>query len=791
MRFSELISFKLNDPENIKRLSNIGALSFGKGLSDKNADRTPHYEIDEALKAYETMPIINSAVEQLISFIIPNKEIKIASKDKKTVDFLEKWHKERDDIIEEMKNILITNTISGNGMAENFYAETTDGKKVYDNMFSMNDVSRIYVNPDDIDGPEAFIFQLPVGIKIFKYMGIEQTPGFYMVKYIKNYNFTFKRVYGIPIPGWKFTHYKTGWSRDNLYGRSQLTSAIDAVKIFQQIMSSWDTIAKTRQIDQKLISLSDSENSNVMYDDKQIEALEQKLNDSDNSYNIIGLPLKMLQTDISVSQGFNLMESAVDVLRRQIMMSLLPQHLTPWNDSATTQGSESAMPPFMLRLKSKQNSFIKYMNKTIINKLRATYTWLAEDATYVFDEPKVMPDDFYVTKMLELVGAEVVTTQEAKEYFKKMGILDEEIFESIEDNSEKEPEDNGEEKPEAPEKKREEKISEALKNVEIGFSIFKRRLNMRYKKKPFSTSTWKEISSDEVGGHQVRLINSNAGIYLLFDGLNMVESYDTDITNLLQAKRNFEVYKQKIKESFDQIMEGETPEDIMFDELQKEIEVEYTKRLSKFFKQIDRKTNKKEKLAEGFLSGKIFPSLDSVFKGFNTFINSRVNNIMKKFNVSVIKAKDDGTLDTKTQDMLKQKNNLMAKNLSNNLKQVKDTQVQSIRNKLSMGIAAGQDIKDIKANIEKDFDYDKGVKYKIDRAIQTSGRNSVRITKLKKYKAMGFDEIVWITRDDNKVRQQHKKLNNHVYPIDKVMAWLVNNTLPGTIYNCRCTFIPY
>ena len=70
MRFSEFISFKPNDPENVKRLSNIGVINFGKGLSDKNETRSPHYEINESLKAFETMPIINSAVVQLINFII-------------------------------------------------------------------------------------------------------------------------------------------------------------------------------------------------------------------------------------------------------------------------------------------------------------------------------------------------------------------------------------------------------------------------------------------------------------------------------------------------------------------------------------------------------------------------------------------------------------------------------------------------------------------------------------------------------------------------------------------------
>ena len=779
MRLSEMLSLKPNDPENIKRLSNLGAISFGKGLSDKNSTRTPHYEIDTCLRAFEDVSIINSAINQLVSFIVPNKDIKISSKDKKSVEFLEKWHKERVDAIEEIKNLLTTNLVCGNGILENFFAETVDGKKVYDNFFSINDANRVYINPDDIDGPTAFIYELPIGIKQFKYMGKILEPTFYQVQYIKNYTFTFKRVYGVAIPGWKFSQFKSGWSRDNLYGRSQLASAIDAVNIFKEIMSSWDTIAKTRQIDQKIISLADNENPNMLFDTEQIKEIEQKLNNSDNSYNIIGLPLKFIQTDISTSQGFNLMEGCVDVLRRQIMMSLLPQHLTPWNDSATTQGSESAMPPFMLRLKSKQNELTKFLNNNILKQLRNTYTWLADDISYVFDAPKIMSDDYYTRFLNDLMREGVITKVECRNYLLKLGILDEDVFESIE---------------EQPQEREQEKISERLKEAKdatSSFDSFRIRLNQRHTKKPFSTLGWTQIANKEVGGHVIRLIDTTTGFYLLFDGLNFIENYDKKVVNIKQAKNAMEEFIDKLKKSFEEFDTGESEEDLMFDELQKEIQQEYEKRLNIFFKDIDKLSRKKEQFSEGFLSDKIFPKLDDVFSGFGGFINSRVNNIMKKFNVSVIKDDEAGTPDKKTIDMLKAKNDLMSKNLSRNLKTVKDQQIQNIRTQLSQGIASGQDVKDIKSKIEADYNYEKGVKSKIDRAIQTSGRNSVRITKLRKYKAMGFDEVVWITRDDNKVRQQHANMNNKVYKIDKVIEWLVNNTLPGTIYNCRCTFTIY
>lgn len=780
MKFSEFLSFKPNDPENVKRLSNMGVLSFKTGISNKTESVTPHYEIDECLTNFETIPIINSAINQLVSFIIPNKEIKISSNDPKSVEFLEKWHRQRE-CLEEMKNILTTNIACGNGFKENFYAKTVDDKKVFDNFFSLNDASRIYVNPDDIDGPTAFIFELPIGVKQFKYMGVMQQPTFYTVKYIKNYTFTFKRVYGIPIPAWKYDHYKSGWSRDNLYGRSMLASAIDACNIFQEIMSSWDTIAKTRQIDQKLISLADNE-TGMTFDEKQIEAMEEKLNNADNSYNIIGLPLKVLQTDISVSQGFNLMETAVDILRRQIMMALLPQHLTPWNDSATTQGSEASMPPFMLRLKSKQNEFINFLNRTILDQLKKTYTWLADDISYVFDEPKVMPDEYYTRQMLDLVRDGIITKKEAKEYMMKIGVLDESIFESITDTKEGETVNDTKEGEAFT-------TSEAIKNADVGFQIFKQRLNSRYSNKPFSTLGWKQIDSDEVGGHKIRLVDSGKTVYMIFDGLNLIDTFDKDVVSDKKAKQHMQDYVQTVKDSFDKFEDEDTEEDKAFDLLQQEIEDEYKKRLDKFFSQIPKSSKKKE----GFLSDKIFGKLDDVFKGFNQFIKDRVNNIVKKYNVNVIKDDEEGDLPKKDVDMLKDKNKLMVDSLSKDLQQVKDNQVSTIRIKLSQGIAAGREVKDIQSDIEADMNYEKGVAYKIKRAVQTSGRNSVRILKLRKMLAQGFYEVIWQTREDNKVRIQHKQMNGKVFKIVDVIKWITQNKTPNgsNFFNCRCSFIGY
>jgi len=417
--------------EDVERLSNLGAISFGPGISDKKITRTPHYEIRKGIEMYELNTIVNSSINQLVSFVIPNKKIKISSKDKATVEYLEEWHEQRQNIIREFKNILITRLACDNAYMETIRYEE-DGVKVLDNIFSYNDSTRMYVNPDvKPDGSDAFILELPVGIKKFTYRGKEKNPTYHVVRYIKNYQYTFERVYGILVSSDEMVQYSSGWSRDNIYGRSQLMSAIDADNIFKELISTWDTIIKTRRKDLKIYSVADAE-TGKRYSQKQLDALTDSLQDTSSSFKLINIPLKLNETEIRNVGTYDLFENIFDIVRRMIMMSLLPQHLTPWNDSATTQGSESAMPPFLLRIKALQQEFIHFLNINIINEIRKSEDWLAKDASYVFDEPIIMGPDYYVRMVTDLVSNDFIKPEQGKRYLMKLGIIDEDILEDNE-----------------------------------------------------------------------------------------------------------------------------------------------------------------------------------------------------------------------------------------------------------------------------------------------------------------------------------------------------------------------
>lgn len=412
----------------VNRLSNLGVIGFGPGLTDKTVVRTPHYEIGNSLEMFELNTLVNSAVNQLVSFIIPNKTVKIASKDENTVEWLEEWHEQRKTIVEEFKNILTTGIISGNGIIETLFYEE-NGCDVLDDVFSYNDVSRVYVNPDvSEDGHDAFILKLPVGMKNFVYRGKPRKLDYYQVKYIKNYQYTMQRVYGVLISSTEFFHWKRGWSRDNIYGRSSLTSALDANNIYKELLSTWDTVIKTRRKDVKLYSVADAE-TGKRYSQKQLDSISEKLQDQASSIKLINIPLKVTETEFKNTGTYDLFTGIFDIVRRMIMMSLLPQHLTPWNDSATTQGSESSMPPFLLRIKTLQNEFIQFLNNAVISNLRLSEPWLSEDATYVFDEPMLLGPESYIRNITDMIREGLITADQGKRYLLKMGIIDKEVME--------------------------------------------------------------------------------------------------------------------------------------------------------------------------------------------------------------------------------------------------------------------------------------------------------------------------------------------------------------------------
>lgn len=425
MRFSEMLSMNKTDkPVETKNLRDVGAYSFKFGKTDKNEVRTPHYEIDKCLEMFEDSPLIASGIEQMMLWLFPNEHLKFSSEKERDAEKAEEFFANIKGITDEVRQILQTNLICGNAPVDIRFNK----KKELDYFTAYNDMSRIYVNPDFVSKSKdpKYIFQVAQGTKFFIFRGEKRTPNFYQVRYIQNYQWSMKSIYGIPIYEDELIIYQSGWSRDSIYGRSQLASAIDAFNIYTEILNSWDTIAKTRQLNQKILTLADSLDNPVQLDKEKIDKILEQLEESDKSYVFFDIPLKLLQQDINVSGGYDTMDRVFDIVRRMMTTSLLPNHLTPWSDSATTQGSESAMPPFMSRLKAKQNEFKNWFNENILSYVIEELD-LDESTSLVIDEPKVLSDDGYIRTIETLMRSEILTQEEGKKLMVHLGIIPETI----------------------------------------------------------------------------------------------------------------------------------------------------------------------------------------------------------------------------------------------------------------------------------------------------------------------------------------------------------------------------
>lgn len=724
MRLKEV--FTVPEKEKVKNLKSFGAIGFGKAITGAHDEVTPHYEMRQCLQMFEQNPIVNSALSQYIMFLFPNKEIKIHSSDKRTKKFLEDWHKMRTQLLEEYRNLLLVNKMTGNGYLEGKYIKMK-GEIILDNLSNVNDVGRIWININGEDS-EYYIYELPVGIKSIYYNGEYRTPKFYTVQYMKNYVFQLQRIYGISLPKDQIKHYKTGWSRDGIYGRSQMASAIDADIILRNILSSWNAISLGRNVDRKLISISDNA-SDINVDQDRLTQLEDKLANTDDPYILFNIPLKFVQTDVSSQGKYDLMEGVVDMLRRMIMMSLLPQHLTSWSDSNTTQGSKESMPSFRLRLKAEQNSFINFLNNAVIGELRKTYPWLAPDATFVLDEPMVTDNESYINIVEKLLQMGTIDQNTAQQYLNKLNIID------------------------VPVKK------------EVQPSEFKESMNTEYSK--------------NIGGKKLHIDEEKDSYKIMLDK-KILSILKKDGVKKNSLKQIFDNYASEI-ENQQQVFGKPSLEDEIADEYSQLILDEFNDRLDKLFKTIDRKEVKRE----GFLSDTILKATDDIFKGFNGILKSLSQKGLDE-EIKNIDEVDDTPVSDNVKELIRDKRQLIKQQVGDQIVNTKDNVLLDIKRLLRDGLASGKSFKDIKKQLNDDFKKDDGVEWKFKRTMGTELKRATTLLKLKKWKEMGFSRYEWITMEDEKVRESHRNKNKRVFSIDDALSSDSMDRYPGYDYNCRC-----
>jgi len=373
-----------------------------------------------------------------------------------------------------------------------------------------------------------------------------------------------------------------------------------------------------------------------------------------------------------------------------------------------------------------------------------------------------------------------MTTEQASIYLTKLGIVNIDLLKTTEKDT-------------AVDKKKED-LKESVE-VDVGFSTFKSRLKKRYKDKPFSTNKWKELNSVNIGGHVLRLIEAPY-VNMIFDGLNMIETFDSSIS-LKIVRDAYNELKKKIKLDFEKYRTEKLPEDDIIDDVSKELKKELDKRLKIMFKLIgNTKTN-----SESFLDIDIMSKIGKVFTGFGFKISSKVNSVIDNLGVSVIDDKEDvgviGSVDSAVKRKLMQKNRLLKQSLLGQIKQTTDKMAADVKTKLASDIVAGKKLSQIKAETEEQFNYKDGIGWKFNRIVNTGLRQNAGLLRLKKYQTMGFYDFAWATMEDDKVREDHARRNNKIYSIQKALDG--RDIYPGGStnfkehpnYNCRCRALPY
>jgi SPP1 gp7 family putative phage head morphogenesis protein len=360
-------------------ISNLGALKFSTSVF-RDQTRYPHWEMDKTLQLYELRPQVNSGINEFVSFII-GENVVATSEDEKSQSFLQTWLEQRPLLKREMRNIITTAVVTGNGYAEPTYNQTQNGTPVIDNLFSINDSSRIFINLDHGATLEDYwIYEVPIEIKVFPFGGQPFKPKFWRVNYVRGSILFQKMVYGIPVHRDKIRHLKFGWSRDGLYGRSFLASCIDDGEILLEILKNLAIISRSRALNLKLLTVGTEEDKATPDD---IVRLEQQFKERrEEEHIILNKPVKEL--NLSHQGQYDTMNETVEYLRKDIGSGLVPNFLTPWNSEVNRATAGEVKIPFQLRLDDFREEILKFFNEMIVESLKQAYPWLAKDLKLSF-----------------------------------------------------------------------------------------------------------------------------------------------------------------------------------------------------------------------------------------------------------------------------------------------------------------------------------------------------------------------------------------------------------------------
>jgi len=799
-RFKELFTTK-------KFITELGAIRFGTGIFPGDEQRTPHYEMTKATDAFLYRPQVNSAVKQLALFLT-GTNISIESRDPKTKDFLNAWLEKREDTKTKMNQFITSVIVTGNGYLEFTWKTMSDKSMVLDNFFPITDSARVYrylINKDDTD---YWIYEVPTELKTYPFSNLSgelamMKPMFYFINYVLASSTVFRKsVYGIPIHKNKMRHFKWGWSKDMIYGRSFLMSVVDDIEIVREIIKNWSVISRYRALNTKIISIGDQENRATVED---MNKFERDIRDKKQHEHII-LNKPHTMNSLSNVGEYDDMSAPIDWLRKDVASGLVPNYLTPWNSEVNRATAEEVRIVFQLELESMKDEIINWLNKAIIGELEKSYPFIADDATFVFQNVDLEPKSQKLTFAPGLYADNIMTMNEYRQIAGLDPVPNGDKFKKDIDPAPPSPGGFGEH------------YSEAVAPAEDE-KDWKTKLAKHNLKDPKETRSYKISKKANVGGKILRLItDEQSGLFRIFNSL--IEMKDFELDEKEVALKYFEIQVKKLAELQNQMLTEDTEEDKIAEELFAELNKLHGEIVDEFFNTLER-----HKMQEKVVtSPDALAALQRVMKDFG----SRIGDVVRKIGARLFKhvkepitiPGNDTTLEIQPEleADLKKRSDVMLHNLEEQIKDFNNKQIEKIRRKISDGIAAGKSHQAIRAEIKQDISNykkkDNVQAWEIRRITRTEVGKQANLLKLVKWKEQGFTQYQWNTMQDERVRpaalptaaarakgrakypfpnpNNHFDRNQRIFLIEDALTGRdifpggsMNTTKPNI--NCRCT----
>ncbi|MCK9320285.1 hypothetical protein, partial [Methanoculleus sp.] len=677
-------------------IERLGTFKIKQNIFDFQP-RTPNYEMDKSIDAYNNRPQINSGVNQMAMFIIGDK-ISFKSKDKQSVEWMEKWYKQRKRSLDRVIfRYVIETLVTGNPALEPAYIPGRNGEGlVLDNVFSVQDSSRIYVNNNKTDYPNYdYIYKVPMRSRGTKFKG--RNVEYFRLSYITGDSFKTTWIWGIGYRKDELWVDPIGYSKDGLYGRGIVMAAIDDLDVLTQIIQNYATVARYRAIGKKIFTVTGEDGEPGEPEDMAF--LKNQLENSGDRDHII-FNKKTDMKDLSYTGQSENMDFQANFLRQNIGSVVVPNYMTPWAGTTTYATANKASVPFELVIKWYKNIIITAFNDWIISNLRLTANPnLSDDLSFKFGDICLETLDEKITNIVQLYDRNTITLNELREYVGWPQVIGGDYYKK---DLEQEP--------------------------NFGFNSVPNNMDgdtpngeSFHEKETLKEGSQTIVKYDDLRGNNIKLIKTDSE-YLIYRSKTLLKSFN--LTERDSAISYYNNVKKNIKKSFDEFIESDKDKDLVVKKLYKDVKEQ----------QYNAMTQVLQTIKNNPLDSNIINVVDRIFDNIKqNFPAIAVGAVLATLalNKSELEKQSEheiNKIDDVYNIQINNNNKLLSKNLQNQLNIYNQTLAQQIKSRITMAIASGESVDDLVKDLKHDFGQYKSKEAPEDWKIQRIARTELATT---------------------------------------------------------------